>query len=90
MTTPAADLALPPELRQFVEERVRAGEYSSAEEVLSEAVKLLKFERDAKLRRLRDAVQVGLDELDRGEGIDVAWDQLDDWLDGLGRETPRG
>lgn len=37
----------------------------------------------AKLARLRAAVQVGLDQLDRGEGIEVT--DIGAWLDGLGR-----
>jgi predicted transcriptional regulator len=38
----------------------------------------------AKLARLRAAVQLGLDEIERGEGIEVR--DIGAWLDGLGRE----
>ena len=88
MTARAALPDLPPDLTRFVEERVEAGDYASAEDVLREGVKLLKFEREAKLERLRAAIQIGLDELDRGEGVDVAWDDLDSWLEGLDRAAP--
>jgi len=73
---------------QFVEEQVRTGGYPNADEVVRAAVDLLKARSDCrarKLERLKAAIQEGLDELDRGEGEVVEWDQLDAWLDGLGR-----
>ncbi len=50
-------------------------------------LRLLKSQAEgeaAKLARLRAAVQLGLDEIERGEGIEVR--DIGAWLDGLGRE----
>jgi hypothetical protein len=46
---------------------------------------LTQAEQD-KLERLRAAVQEGLDDVARGDVIEIEWDQLDQWLDSLGRE----
>jgi antitoxin ParD1/3/4 len=65
----ALNVSLTPELEEFVQERVRTGRYTSASEVVREALRLLQ-DRD-ELRRLRmDELRVrvaaGLDSLDRG------------------------
>jgi antitoxin ParD1/3/4 len=73
---------------QFVDDLVRSGAFPSADEVVRSGLDLLKARADRrarKLERLKAAIQVGLDEIERGEGETVEWDQLDDWLDGLGR-----
>lgn len=67
------NVSLTPELEQLIQERVRSGRYTSASEVVREALRLLQ-DRD-ELRRLRIdelrvKVAVGLDSLDRGEGVD--------------------
>ncbi|MEO1477301.1 MAG: type II toxin-antitoxin system ParD family antitoxin [Bacteroidota bacterium] len=69
------NVSLTPQLEALVRERVASGLYTSASEVLREALRLLAErdnERSTHLARLRADVQHGLDELDRGEG--VAWD----------------
>jgi antitoxin ParD1/3/4 len=67
------NVSLTPELEQLIQERVRSGRYTSASEVVREALRLLQ-DRD-ELRRLRmDELRVkvagGLDSLDLGEGMD--------------------
>ena len=66
---------IPPEFAQFVEEQLASGEYRSPEEVVSAGLGVLQElkRRQAKLRR---DVQVGINQLDRGEGIKVEPDQL--------------
>jgi antitoxin ParD1/3/4 len=65
-------LSLTPELEHLVQEKVKSGRYLSASEVVQEALRLLE-ERDAlraqQLEDLRQAVAVGLEQLDRGEAI---------------------
>ncbi len=67
------NVSLSNELDAYVAKKVRSGDYSSASEVVRTALRLLK-ERDAeqlaKLEALRKMVQVGIDQLDRGESID--------------------
>jgi antitoxin ParD1/3/4 len=73
---------------RFVEEQVQSGGYSDADEVVRAAVDLLKSRADRrarKLERLKAAIQVGLDELDRGEGEVV--EDLEAWFDQLEAEV---
>lgn len=81
------NVSLTPELERFIAEQVESGRYRSASEVVRDAVRLLQAqleERAAKLEALRAAVEVGLAELDRGEGLS-AEEVLGDLLDRLNR-----
>ena len=74
------NISLTPQLEALVREKVASGLYTSASEVVREALRLLAErddERSTHLARLRADVQRGLDELDRGDG--TAWD-LDTFL----------
>lgn len=67
------NVSLTRELERWVMERVQGGRYRSASEVVREALRMLQ-EREAehalRLEALRREVGVGLDELDRGQGVD--------------------
>lgn len=66
------NVSLTPELERRISEKVESGLYTTASEVVREALRLL-FEadevREQRLARLRTDIQVGLDQLDRGEGL---------------------
>lgn len=66
------NVLLTPELERRIAETVESGLYTSASEVVRESLRLL-FEteavREGRLDRLRAEIQVGLDQLDRGEAI---------------------
>jgi antitoxin ParD1/3/4 len=67
------NVSLTPDLERLVQEKVTSGLYSSANEVVREALRLLQ-ERD-ELRRirlddLRKEIAIGLAEADRGELLD--------------------
>lgn len=66
------NVSLTPELERRIAEKVESGLYTSVSEVVRESLRLL-FEteevRERRLDRLRAEIRVGLDELDRGEGI---------------------
>lgn len=66
------NVSLTPELERRIAEKVESGLYTTASEVVREALRLL-FEadeaREQRLARLRADIQLGLDQLDRGEGI---------------------
>ena len=67
------DVSLTPELQQLIEERVRSGRYTSASEVVREALRLPQDRdefRRLRMDQLRAKVAAGLDSLDRGEGSD--------------------
>ena len=66
------NVSLTPELEQMVHEKVETGMYNSASEVIRDALRLYKdFDevRQKRIEELRREIQIGLDELDRGEGI---------------------
>ena len=46
-TEPTANLRLPPGLKAFVEECIHAGDYTSESDVVRDALRLLKREREA-------------------------------------------
>jgi antitoxin ParD1/3/4 len=66
------NVSLTPELETLVHAKVESGLYTSASEVVREALRLLR-ERDEiqrqRLEQLRREVAVGLEELRRGESI---------------------
>jgi antitoxin ParD1/3/4 len=57
---------IPAEFEPFIEHQVAMGRYRSAQEVVSDALRLL---RKQGMDTLRQEIQVGIDELDRGEEI---------------------
>jgi len=57
------------ELEQLVRQEMAAGKYASPDEMLLEAVRLL-AERNRRRDALRQEVQIGRDQLDRGEYTD--------------------
>jgi antitoxin ParD1/3/4 len=66
------NVSLTPELEKFITDKVSTGTYQSASEVVREGLRLL-IEKDEVRRhqmdRLRQDIQVGLDQLDAGQGI---------------------
>lgn len=69
-------------LDQYVEEQVRNGAFPDAESVVRAGLALLREDDAARTARFEALVQEGLDELDRGEGIEI--DDVKAWLDSLG------
>lgn len=67
------NIQLKPELEQIIEAQIATGRYSDAEEVIGKALKLL-LEWDEGyqnwVEETRQKVEVGIEQLDRGEGID--------------------
>lgn len=75
------NISLSKELEQLIQDKVKSGRYLSASEVVGEALRLLD-ERDslrdssasrdqkARLAELKAKIREGIEELDRGEGID--------------------
>lgn len=64
------NVSLTPELEELVHERVRSGRYTSASEVVREALRLLNDRdevRRARLDEIRGKVDEGLRALERGE-----------------------
>jgi len=82
------NVSLTPELEALINDKVGSGLYQTASEVIREALRLLKQRDD--LAGLRTDVQLGLDQLTRGEGRDydeVAWRALAERVKATGRAT---
>src|SRR6266702_2105832 len=61
---------LPSDLEQFVTQKIESGKYDSASDVICAALWLLKdwdALRQCRLEELRREIQIGLEQLDRGE-----------------------
>jgi antitoxin ParD1/3/4 len=63
------NVSLTPELEQMVSEKVGAGMYQTASEVIREGLRLLK-ERDQRLESLRRDVRAGFEAVERGKFSD--------------------
>lgn len=67
------NVSLTPELEAFINEEVARGRYRSASEAVRASIRLLldqTTEREAKLKALRNALDLGVDQLNRGEAVD--------------------
>jgi antitoxin ParD1/3/4 len=61
------------ELEQLILEKVKSGQYPSAEALVSAALaRLLQDEEDFAPGELEELLKVGIEQLDRGEGLDGA------------------
>lgn len=64
------NVSLSQQLQGFIEKKVRTGKYQTASEVVREGLRLLEdrdIRRDLQLRRLREEIQVGLDQIEKGQ-----------------------
>ena len=60
-------VSLSPELERLVAESVATGRYGSANDVIHEALRLLRERDERLLEELRHEIAIGLAEADRGE-----------------------
>ena len=73
---------LPPEMVNFIRERINEGQNSSAEEVIREGLWLLMDREEMKAQKLaalREKIQIGLDQVEKGEtvGMDEVFEEVD-------------
>lgn len=73
---------IPSDLEQFVQQQVATGEYQSQDEVVAAGLHVL---REVKLRQteFQQQVKLGVDQLDHGEGIKVAANELRSFFDDI-------
>jgi antitoxin ParD1/3/4 len=69
MSTTTLNISLPEALKEHVQKRVAEGAFSNASDFVRALIRLDK-EQQEKLAALRGAVAVGVDQLERGEGLD--------------------
>jgi antitoxin ParD1/3/4 len=60
---------LTPQHEALIERIITSGQYTDADQVITEALRHLAA-RDRQREELRAKLQIGLDELDRGEGVE--------------------
>jgi antitoxin ParD1/3/4 len=65
-------VTLTPEQEKFIAERMDKGGYSSPEKVLAEGLKLIQVKEEYERRReeLKRELQIGIDQISRGELVD--------------------
>ena len=69
MSTTTLNISLPEALKEHVQKRVAEGAFSNASDFVRALIRLDK-EQQEKLAALRRDIAVGIDQLDRGEGLD--------------------
>ncbi len=74
------NVSLTPQLERLIQKKVKSGNYQSASEVIREALRLMQS-RDQRLEDLRRSVQSGIDEIERGEGIELRESDLGGFFD---------
>jgi antitoxin ParD1/3/4 len=88
---PTRNINLTDHFDRFIADEVGSGRYGNASEVVREGLRLIerrKQEERAKLKWLRGAVREGLDQIDRGEGVDFgSIGELDRHVDQIGKEA---
>src|SRR4051812_31036614 len=68
-------ITLPPEWERFVTQKVESGQYQTAVEVIREGLRLLRERDDLRQRQideLRQAIAVGIEQAERGQGKPVS------------------
>jgi len=73
---------LPADLAQFIKHEVAIGHYGSVEDVVCDGLRLLRAKQE-KLEELRREIAPALEELDRGEGIEVKAEDMRAFLQGI-------
>jgi antitoxin ParD1/3/4 len=63
------NIQLKPEQEKFIQDKIASGEYSNADDVITEAFKLLEI-RERKLKELQAKIAVGTEQIANGQLTD--------------------
>jgi antitoxin ParD1/3/4 len=83
---PTRNVSLTAEQDAFVKRMVKAGEYQNASEAIRDALRVLQQKRredELRLKALRVQIKTGVDAQERGDFVEVAGADLDEYLEGL-------
>ncbi|MCW3097051.1 MAG: parD4 [Chthonomonadaceae bacterium] len=78
------NVSLTPELEQLVNNKVKSGMYHSASEVIREGLRLLKEQddlRQSRINQLRQEVDIGVTQIERGQYTDYDVENLQPLVD---------
>lgn len=67
---------LSPQTEEMIREKVESGRYPTADEVVQEALRLLEA-HERHLAHLRAELARGIDQLDRGEGVELTEERME-------------
>ncbi len=81
-------IEIPAEHAQFVKAVISRGSYKSEDEVVDEALRLLK-KRESRIEQLRKELAPALVRLDRGEGIELDEETLQPFFEEIKAEGKR-
>src|SRR5437879_6057371 len=88
---PTRNINLTDHFDRFIDAEVGSGRYGNASEVVCEGLRLIERrtqEERAKLKWLRSAVKEGLDQIDRGKGMEFrSIVELERHIDRLGKDA---
>jgi len=74
------NFSLTPALEKLVNDEMKSGQYKSANEVVREGLRLVRLRRQ-KLAALRREIQIGIDEIERGEYFE--YDSVEELFDDI-------
>ncbi len=69
-------IQLSPEIEHYLQDKVNSGFYRDTAEVIWDAIRRMR-EEDARLSALKEAVKIGDEQIDRGEGIFYTQERLE-------------
>ena len=81
------NIQLKPEQEKFIREKIASGEYSNAEDVISQAFKLLEA-RERKIKELREKIAIGTEQIANGQVTDgeIVFDRLQEKINQIAGE----
>lgn len=70
------NVSLPQVLKQFAEQRVSSGHYSTVSDYVRDLIRRDQMTREEKLADLRREIQIGIDQADRGETVPLDMEEI--------------
>lgn len=89
---PSRSVSLTDHFEKFVDAQVRSGVYKNASEVVRAALRLLENksqQEKQKLARLKRLAKEGFDDIERGDYVVVEEDDLEEFLQEIGRKSSK-
>ncbi|TGS18174.1 type II toxin-antitoxin system ParD family antitoxin [Mesorhizobium sp. M2E.F.Ca.ET.209.01.1.1] len=87
---PTRNVVLTEHLEEVIDRLVKTGRYQNASEVLRDGLRLVEqreARETAKLAALREAANIGFHDIEQGRFEDIAEDDLEEFISGLGQQA---